>query len=70
MIVSEFGGSTRLIVAIREVPFESNEWRPVEGFACNKGEHPAMAHPDDNRVWACRACRMVTDCVSMYFHHV
>jgi ribosomal protein L37AE/L43A len=70
MEVANFSGSKRLIATIREISLESTEWRQIEDFVCKSQKHPAVAHPDDNRVWACQQCRLVTDCPSIYFEHV
>lgn len=69
MKVRNFGASTRILVNVRDIPFESNEWRPLEGYVCQAHGHQAFAHPDDNRVWACRdsQCHIVSDCPAIYF---
>lgn len=70
MVLTRFGRPVPVETTIRDIRFDSEEWRISTDYICiGCGEH-ALVHPDNDRYWACRKCFIKTDCLLMHFTHV
>lgn len=70
MTVTRFGRLVSVETPIRDIRFDSDEWRVHADYVCNTCGAHALVHPDNDRYWACRACFIKTDCLPMHFKHI
>lgn len=64
-----YGALARPLVIAREIPLESDEWRVLNGYVHIPCEQVALVHPDNDRIWACRNCDLITDSPAISFKH-
>lgn len=63
--------SRKWLLELRDVPLAAeNGWREIDGFVCRRCGHPAFAHPDTNRLWACLHCRLMEISLSLFFTRI
>ena len=65
-----YGVLERPLFTVRDIPLESGEWQYSNEYVHNSCGQHAFMHPDNNRVWACKHCSLITESPAIYFRHV